>query len=100
MKAAERILKYGIKAYLKMRGLRKTAARILFYQRKYPTAPLALEPKAPYISRSMKSYWYDVKKLAEARDMSIRSTRKLLKKLKTDKNVQVRVIKSANALVH
>ena len=94
MKAAERILKYGIKAYLKMRGLRKTASRILFYQRKYPTAKLELPSLAPHISRSQRSYWKDVKALSEERDIPIKETRKLLKGLKTDRNVQVRVIKS------
>lgn len=99
-KAAERIKKYGVEAFIKMLG--KTAikkrggmARLLkYYTTKYPSAPLTLEPKAPYISRSMRSYWKDVKALSEERNIPIKETRKLLKRLKTDKNVQVRVIKS------
>lgn len=99
-KAAARIQKYGVKAFVKMLGetARKkrggTAKLIKYYTAKYPSAPITLEPKAPYISRSQRSYWRDVKSLAEARDMSIRETRKLLKRLKTGRNVQVRVIKS------
>ena len=98
-KAAERIEKYGVKAFVKMLGEKAIKARggrarlLKYYIAKYPTAPLELKPKAPYISRSQRSYWRDVKSLAKARDMSIKSTRKLLKKLKTDSKVQVRVIK-------
>lgn len=99
-KARARIMKYGVKAFIDMLG--KTAikkrggrARLLkYYTTKYPTAPISLEPKAPYISRTQKSYWKDVKSLSETRDMPIKQTRKLLKRLKTSKNVQVRVIKS------
>lgn len=99
-RAAERIQKYGVEAFVKMLG--KTAikkrggrARLLkYYTEKYPTAPLRIEPTAPYISRTQKSYWKDVKSLAKARDMSIKNTRALLKKLRTAKNVQVRVIRS------
>lgn len=94
MKAKERLLKYGISAYLKMRGLKKTASRILFYQHKYPVAKLELPAKAPYISRSQRSYWKDVKALSKERNITIKESRKLLKSLKTDKNVQVKVIKS------
>ncbi|GAH25003.1 unnamed protein product [marine sediment metagenome] len=98
-KASERIKKYGVEAFVKMLG--KTAikkrggkAKLLkYYAEKYPSAPLRIEPAAPYISRSQKSYWRDVKSLAESRDINIKSSRKLLKKLKTDRNVQVRVIK-------
>ena len=98
-KASERIKKYGVEAFVKMLG--KTAikkrggkAKLLkYYAEKYPKAPLTIEPKAPAISRSMKSYWKDVKSLSGARDINIKSARKLLKKLKTDSKVQVRVIK-------
>ena len=99
-KASERIKTYGVEAFVKMLG--KTAikkrggkARLLkYYTEKYPEAPLRLEPKAPYITRSMRSYWKDVKSLVKARDIGTKASRKLLKKLKTTKNVQVRVIKS------
>jgi homoserine trans-succinylase len=79
-----------------MRGFRgkKALREIKRLKKLIPTAPIELEPKAPYISRSQRSYWKDVKALAKARDMPIKDTRKLLKKLKTAKNVQVRVIKS------
>ena len=99
-KAAARIKKYGVEAFIKMLGKKAIKARggrarlLKYYTAKYPTAPLTLEPKAPYISRSQRSYWKDVKALAKARDMPIKQTRKLLKRLKTAKNVQVRVIKS------
>ena len=81
-KASARIEKYGVEAYVKMLG--KTAikkrggkAKLLkYYTEKYPEAPLTLEPKAPYISRSQKSYWQDVKSLAKARDISIKKVRK------------------------
>ena len=98
-KASERIKKYGVEAFVKMLGQtaikkRGGKAKLLkYYTEKYPTAPITLEPKAPYISRSQRSYWKDVKSLAGARDMKIKDTRKLLKSLKTTKNVQVRVIK-------
>lgn len=99
-KASERIKTYGVEAFVKMLGKKAIKARggparlLKYYTEKYPEAPISLEPKAPYISRSQRSYWKDVKSLAKARDMSIKKTRKLLKKLKTAKNVQVRVIKS------
>jgi len=99
-KAAERIKKYGVEAFVKMLGEKAIKARggrarlLKYYTEKYPSAPLKITPKAPYISRSQKSYWRDVKRLSEARDMPIKKTRKLLKSLKTAKNVQVRVIKS------
>jgi hypothetical protein len=60
-KASERIKKYGVKAFVKMLGetaikKRGGRARLLkYYTEKYPSAPLTLEPKAPYISRTMKS---------------------------------------------
>ena len=98
-KARTRIMKYGVEAFVKMLGKKAIKARggrarlLKYYAEKYPSAPISLEPKAPYISRSMRSYWRDVKMLAEARDMKIKDTRKLLKGLKTDRNVQVRVIK-------
>jgi parvulin-like peptidyl-prolyl isomerase len=99
-KAKARIEKYGVKAFVDMLGekaIKKRGGRprlLKYYTEKYPTAPITLEPKAPYISRSQRSYWKDVKALSDARDMPIKETRKLLKRLKTDRNVQVRVIKS------
>ena len=101
-KAAERIKKYGVEAFVKMLGKKAIKARggkarlLKYYTEKYPAAPLRLAPKAPYISRSQRSYWKDVKALSEARDMPIKETRKLLKGLKTGRNVQVRVIKSGD----
>lgn len=98
-KAAARIQKYGVEAFVKMLGetaikKRGGKARLLkYYTEKYPEAALRIEAKASYISRSQKSYWKDVKSLSKARDMSVKTTRTLLKKLRTDKSVQVRVIK-------
>lgn len=98
-KASERIKKYGVEAFVKMLGKKAIKARggrsrlIKYYTKKYPEAPITLEPKAPYISRTQRSYWKDVKALSKARDMPIKQARKLLKRLKTAKNVQVRVIK-------
>ena len=95
MKLIERLLKYGAAAYAKMRGFRgkKALKEIARLKKLIPTAPLEIEAKAPYISRSMRSYWKDVKSLVDARGIDIKSSRKLLKGLKTSKNVQVRVIK-------
>lgn len=96
MKAKERIARYGLEAYAKMRGLRgKSAAKMVESYKSKTYLPIArhIEPKAPYISRSQRSYWKDVKKLAGARDINVKSSRKLLKGLRTAKNVQVRVIK-------
>ena len=95
-KSKPRVFRYGMEAYAKMRGFKGKRAlkEVERLKKLYPTAPLRLEPKAPVITRSMRSYWKDVKALAKARDMGIKTTRKLLKGLKTAKNVQVRVIKS------
>ena len=99
-KASERIKKYGVEAFVKMLGKKAIKARggrarlLKYYTEKYPAAPLKITPKAPYISRSQRSYWKDVKSLSEAKELSIKKTRTLLKKLKTATNVQVRVIKS------
>jgi len=98
-KASERIKKYGVEAFVKMLGKvaikkRGGKARLLkYYTAKYPVAPLRIEAKAPYISRTMRSYWKDVKLLAKARDITPGKSRGILKRLKTAKNVQVRVIK-------
>lgn len=98
-KAAERIQTYGVKAFVKMLGPTAIKKRggykrlIEYYTTKYPAAPFEIAPKAPYISQSQKSYWRDVKALSKERNIPIRQSRKILKKLKTAKNVQVRVIK-------
>ena len=98
-KASARIQKYGVEAFVKMLGKKAIKARggrarlLKYYAEKYPTAPLKITPKAPYISRAQKSYWKDVKSLSEAKGLSIKKTRTLLKRLKTARNVQVRVIK-------
>lgn len=102
-KAAERIQAYGVKAFVEMLGAAAREKRggrkrlIEYYRTKYPTAPYEIAPKAPYISRSQKSYWRDVKSLAEERNIPIKESRKLLKKLKTAKNVRVRIIKKGEA---
>jgi len=98
-RASERIKKYGVEAFIKMLGeaaIKKRGGRsrlLKFYTAKYPEAPLRIEAKAPYISRTMRSYWKDVKLLAKARDITPGKSRGILKRLKTSKNVQVRVIK-------
>ena len=94
-KSKPRVFRYGMEAYAKMRGFKGKRAlkEVERLKKLYPEAPLRIAPKAPYISRTQKSYWKDVKSLAEARGMNIKDTRKLLKGLKTGKNVQVRVIK-------
>ena len=102
-KAKERIAKYGVEAFVKMLGekaIKKRGGRprlLKYYTEKYPTAPIRLEPEAPHISRTMKSYWKDVKALSDARDIGIKKSRKILKSLKTDKNVQVRLIEQGEA---
>lgn len=101
-KAAARIERYGVEAFVKMLGEKAIKARggkprlLKYYAEKYPGAPLRLEPKAPIISRSMRSYWKDVKALAKARDIGIKASRKILKGLKADSKVQVRVIKEGH----
>lgn len=98
MKLKERLLRYGAVSYAKMRGFRGKRAlkEIERLKKLIPTAPIEIEPKAPYISRTQKSYWRDVKAVSKAQDIPIKQSRKLLKGLKTDKNVQVRVIKSGD----
>ena len=95
-KSKPRVFRYGMEAYAKMRGFKGKRAlkEVERLKKLYPTAPFRLEPKAPFITRSMRSYWKDVKALAKARDIGTKASRKILKRLKTDKNVQVRVIKS------
>jgi transcriptional regulator len=97
MKLEERVMRYGAEAYAKMRGIKgkisikKEVERL---KNLFPKIFIKDKKLAPYISRSQRSYWKDVKALAKARDMPIKKTRKLLKRLKTAKNVQVRIIKS------
>ena len=100
-KTSERIKKYGIEAYIKQLNKTVKARRtgkewIKYYQKKYPDASLTITPTRPDISRTQRSYWQDVKILSEARDITPREGRSLLKKLKTAKNVQVRVIKEGS----
>lgn len=100
-KTAERIKKYGIEAYIKQLNKTVKAHRtgkewIKYYQKKYPDAPLTISPTRPDISRTQRSYWKDVKTLSKARDITPREGRSILKKLKTAKNVQVRVIKEGS----
>ena len=97
-RTAERIKKYGIEAYIKQLNKTVKAHRtgkewIKYYQKKYPDAPLTISPTRPDIARTQRSYWGDVKSLSKARDITPREARTILKKLKTAKNVQVRVIK-------
>jgi len=76
-KAAARIKKYGVEAFVEMLGEKAIKARggrarlLKYYTVKYPSALLRIEPKAPYISRTQRSYWKDVKSLSEARDIPI-----------------------------
>ena len=100
-KTSERIKKYGIEAYIKQLNKTVKAHRtgkewIKYYQKKYPDAPLTIAPTRPDISRAQRSYWKDVKTLSEARDITPREGRSILKKLKNAKNVQVRVIKEGS----
>lgn len=97
MKAEERLRRYGKKAYAKMRGFRgKKALKEVERLKTYKEVPLEIKPKAPYISRSQRSYWRDVKSLSKERKIGIKESRRILKKEKTGRNVQVRVIKSGN----
>jgi len=98
-KASERIKKYGVEAFVKMLGevaikKRGGKARLLkYYTAKYPTAPLRIEAKAPYISRTMRSYWKDVKLIAEGHEVSIKEAREILKREKEDdRRVRVKVM--------
>lgn len=98
-KAAERIKKYGVEAFVKMLGEKATKARggkarlLKYYTEKYPAAPLRITAKAPYISKHMRAYWDDVKAIGEGHEISISEARKLLKKEKQgDKNVRVKVM--------
>ena len=94
MKAEERLRRYGKKAYAKMRGLKgKKAIKEIERLSKHKEVPLEIPSKAPYISRAQRSYWKDVKMLSKERKINIKESRRLLKKEKTARNVQVRVIK-------
>ena len=98
-KAAERIQKYGVEAFVKMLGKKAIKARggrarlLKYYTEKYPTAPLKITPKAPYISRHMEEYWKDVKAIKEGHEISITEARKLLKREKQgDRRARVKVM--------
>ena len=97
-KTSERIVKYGIKAYIKQLNPAVKAHRtykewVKYYTTKYPKALLEIVPSRPEISRTQKSYWRDVKALSKARGLRDKDSRGILKKLKTKSNIQVRVIK-------
>ena len=98
-KAAERIQKYGVEAFVKMLGKKAIKARggrarlLKYYTEKYPTASLKITPKAPYISRHMEEYWKDVKAIKEGHEISITEARKLLKREKQgDRRARVKVM--------
>ena len=97
-KTSERIVKYGIKAYIKqlnpvVKAHRTYKEWVKYYSTKYPKASLEIVPSHPEISRTQKSYWRDVKALSKARGLRDKDSRGILKKLKTKSNIQVRVIK-------
>lgn len=94
MKAKERIERYGISAYLKMRGLKFTPSHIKFYIEKYEKALIKVEPPSKgRISRRMLSYWKDVKLIMKGRKWGVTETRKVMKKEGAGKDVTLRVIK-------
>jgi hypothetical protein len=99
-KAAARIQKYGVEAFVKMLGEKAIKARggrarlLKYYTEKYPEAPLTLEPKAPSISERMKSYWRDVKLIAEGHGITDKEARKILKREKEDRDVRVQITKT------
>lgn len=101
-KAAARVKKYGVEAFVKMLGKKAIKARggrarlLKYYTAKYPTAPFTLEPKAPYISHHMKSYWRDVKLIAEGHEVNIKEARKILKHERKDRNVRVHITKTVD----
>jgi hypothetical protein len=96
-KAAARIKKYGVEAFVKMLGEKAIKARggrarlLKYYTAKYPEAPLTLEPKAKHISQHMKSYWRDVKAIAEGHDVNIFKARKILKRERSGRDVRVHI---------
>ena len=79
MKAKERIERYGIAAYIKMRGLKPSPQWKYFYKAKYPEAPAELDITHPEISKRQKRYWQKVKALSKGRDMSIKEARTFFK---------------------
>jgi hypothetical protein len=98
-KAAARIQKYGVNAFINMLGEKAIKARggrarlLKYYTEKYPEAPLTLEPKAPSISEHMKSYWEDVKLVAEGHGITDKEARDILKREKRGmRNARVKVM--------
>lgn len=79
MKAKERIERYGIAAYIKMRGIKPSPQWKYFYKAKYPEAPVELDITHPEISKRQKRYWQKVKALSKGRDMSIKEARTFFK---------------------
>lgn len=95
MKAKERIMRYGVAAYLKMRGLKKTPSLFKYYTEKYIGAPLEIKPPSEgRISRHMKSYWRDVKDVVKGRKWGIKKTRKVMKREAKGKDVSLRITRS------
>ena len=101
-KAAARIKKYGVEAFIKMLGKKAIKARggrarlLKYYTEKYPTAPITLEPKAPSISYHMKSYWRDIKMVAEGHGITDKQARKILKRERKDRDVRVHITKTVD----
>ena len=101
MRAKERIVKYGVKAFLKSLGKEAIKKRggyrrlLKFYTGKYVQAPLEVEPPTKgRISGQMRAYWKDVKRIVEGRKLGIVKARKLMKKEGVGKDVKLRVIKT------
>ena len=98
-KAKARIEKYGVKAFVKMLGekaIKKRGGRkrlLKYYIEKYPGAPFELPAKRPDISKRQKKYWKNVNSLAEERKITIKESRKLLKDLKINRNVRIKLIR-------
>jgi hypothetical protein len=99
-KVAPRIQKYGVEALVKSFGAKAIKARggrarlLKYYTKKYPKAPLTLEPKAARTSRSMKSYWRDVKLVAKGHDITDKQARKILKRERKGKDVRIQITKT------
>jgi len=94
-KGKPRVFKYGMKAYAKMRGFtgKRALKEVERLKKLYPTAPVSLEPKAPHRSRTMRSYWEDVKLIVKGHETSIKEARKILKREKEgDRRVRVKVM--------
>jgi len=89
MKAQERIVKYGVQAYIKMRGLRQTPALVKFYTEKYPSAPVKLPATHQRISRHQKAYWSKIKQIAEGHEIGIKEARKIFKRERKEGRIKL-----------